>query len=80
MAADARSLLTANLWDLRAQVEAQLRCLTKVQRWADEFPSLSPGGRQWRKEEIAQNLREIRTTAETVADVAEAAISNTDAL
>lgn len=67
-------MLTVHLWDLRAQLEAQLRCLTKVHRWVDELPGPSAAERRTRKDEIIQNLTEIRDTAGTVRDAAVSAM------
>ena len=67
-------LLTIHLWDLRGQLEAQLRCLTKVQRWVDELPGLSDDERHTRKVETLQNLTEIRYTAGIVRDAAQSAM------
>ena len=68
--------LPAYLWDLRAQLEAQLRCLTKIQRWVDEFAALSPPQQSSRSSEIIENLTEILTTSDVVRRVTAEAISS----
>jgi hypothetical protein len=72
------STLALHLWDLRAQLEAQLRCLTKVHRWVDDFPTLPAEQRAQQKREILENLEEIRSTSEIVRGIATAAISAAD--
>jgi len=72
---DVPPTLPPHLWDLRAQLEAQLRCLTKIQRWVDEFSALSPRQQATRSIEIVENLTEILTTSDVVRRVAGAAIS-----
>jgi hypothetical protein len=72
--------LPAYLWDLRAQLEAQLRCLTKIQRWVDEFSELSPRQQPGRSKEIIENLREILTTGDLVRRVTGEAIASVEGL
>lgn len=71
---DLPQTLLAYLWDLRAQLEAQLRCLTKVQRWVAEFSTQPKLGRSVRRAEIIQNLSEIESTADVVRTVTAEAI------
>jgi hypothetical protein len=51
---DTTDLISLHLWDLRAQVESQLRCLRKTHRLYEQLP---PAGDPQR----AINLREMRT-------------------
>ncbi len=51
---DTTDLISLHLWDLRAQVESQLRCLTKVHRLYEQLPPASDPKR-------AIDLREMRT-------------------
>jgi hypothetical protein len=73
---DISPTLPVHLWDLRAQLEAQLRCLTKIQRWVDEFSALSPRQQSTRHREITENLTEILTTSDLVRRIAGDAISS----
>ncbi|MGE3473150.1 MAG: hypothetical protein AB7O28_22575 [Vicinamibacterales bacterium] len=73
-------LLTAHLWDLRAQVESQLRCITKIHR---RFEALAPKGSDRRaadKQAIVSDLSDVLTMAAAVRGVCESAIEAVEAL
>ena len=67
--------LVLHLWDIRAQLEAQLRCLTKVHRWVDDLPTTPAPDRAALKAEILQNLTEIQSTCDIVRDASANAIA-----
>ena len=55
-----RDLLRASLWDLRAQVENELRTLTAAQKCVDEWRAASSTG------ESARALNEVRKHVATL--------------
>jgi hypothetical protein len=67
--------LSLVLWDLRAQFEAQIRRLGKIQKWVDEFATLPSEQQGARHDEIVQNLTEIVNTSKLVGQVGTSAIA-----
>jgi hypothetical protein len=68
------SPLSAALWDLRAQVEAELRCLTKVHRLHDG--GSEPGD----KARIIAELRDVLRINNDIRTACEMAIVTADEL
>ena len=66
-------MLQLHVWDLRTQVEAQLRRLTGVQQMLDAMTQ-SADNRDAHKQRINQNLIEIQHANATIADVSAAAL------
>lgn len=66
-------MLQLHVWDLRTQVEAQLRRLTGVQQLLDAMTQ-SADYRDVHKQRISQNLSEIQHANATIADVSAAAL------
>jgi hypothetical protein len=66
-------MLQLHVWDLRTQVEAQLRRLTGVQQMIDSM-SDADGERDAQKQRINQHLAEILKANAAIADVSNAAL------
>jgi hypothetical protein len=74
MTAEEMTPLSALLWDLRAQVEGQLRCLTKIHRMHDR--KTQPGD----KHAIVTELQDVLTKNADVVRSCEIAIEEAEAL
>lgn len=63
-------LLTTQLWELRTQLEMQLRSLTESQKMVAELPRLSTSRLAGHVAHIHGDLYEIALTASVVSDSA----------
>ena len=64
-------MLAAHLWDLRAQAEAKLRCLTRLQQQlADYDAARSERDRKEKHQHILRDLTDIVTISKALHDVA----------
>ena len=68
-------MLAPTLWDLRSQMEAQLRHLDKVQKWTNELSTLSGPRHFIRQNEIVESLSEILGLGDLIHDIAANAIA-----
>jgi hypothetical protein len=66
-------LLSARLWDLRAQAEAKLRCLTRLQQTVGELKQ-SRTSRTEKIQHILKDLTDIVTISKSLHDVARLAL------
>ena len=65
---DPHSLLSVYLWDLRASVEAQLRCLTSIGRAFDAFrKELNVTRKREHATQILKDLEEVQHNNVTIA-------------
>lgn len=53
------AMVSACLWDLRAQCEQQLRSLTDAQRIADQFHGSSPAAAELLKRRLAASVESV---------------------
>ncbi len=67
-------LFTLHLWDLRAQVESQLRCLTKIHRMYEELPPLGDPQRGIQLRDMHKDLADVITTNAAMRGVSEEAL------
>jgi hypothetical protein len=73
--------LSANLWDLRSQAEAKLRCLTKLHQLLAEYATVENAAERARKRlEILEDLTNIVTISRSLRVVAEEALAAAEAL
>ncbi len=63
-------LLSLHLWDLRAQVESQLRCLTKIHRLYGQLPPPGDPKRAADLREMKKDLADVITANASVRGVA----------
>jgi hypothetical protein len=74
-------VLSAHLWDLRAQAEAKLRCLTRLQQLlAEHMRCTTAEDREEKREKILQDLTDIVTISKSLRSVAEQAFAAAEAL
>jgi predicted negative regulator of RcsB-dependent stress response len=67
--------LSAHLWDHRAQAEAKLRCLTRLQQQVAEYDAASSTTERAEKHQpILKDLRDIVTISQGLHDVARNAL------
>lgn len=67
---DPHSLLSVYLWDLRASVEAQLRCLTTIGRAFDAFRKETNVARKRNyAAQILDDLKEVQHNNATIAHI-----------
>jgi hypothetical protein len=67
--------LTAHLWDLRAQAEAKLRCLTRVQQLlAEHERSTDSAAKAAARTEILKDLTDIVTISGALESVSKMAL------
>lgn len=79
--ARATKLLAAHLWDLRAQAESKLRCLTRLQQHLVEYEAIdNDAERRKRREHILTDLNDIVTISKSLHDVAGMALQEAMAL
>ena len=68
-------VLSTHLWDLRAQAEAKLRCLTRLQQQLTDYDAArSVTDRAEKHRHILKDLRDIVTISETLLDLARIAL------
>jgi hypothetical protein len=68
-------MLSAHLWDLRAQAEAKLRCLTRLQQQVTEYDSsASSTDRKEKHQHILKDLKDIVSISQGLHDVARLAL------
>ncbi len=67
---DTTDLISLHLWDLRAQVESQLRCITKIHRLYDQLPPSGDPKRTIDLREMRTDLADVITTNGSVRGVA----------
>jgi hypothetical protein len=73
--------LSANLWDLRSQAEAKLRCLTKLQQLLAEYSTVENATERARKRlKILEDLTDIVTISKSLRSVADEAFAAAEAL
>jgi hypothetical protein len=70
-----QTVLTSLLWDIRAQVEAQLRCLTKLHQRLDGLPRRTPQQRAADIEHILKDLTDIYKTHTTLEPICAEALA-----
>ncbi len=68
------TMLPLYLWDLRAQVESQLRMLTDVQRLLDLIATTPPAARTPHTAKIVSHLTEILNANAAIRDVTATAL------
>jgi hypothetical protein len=69
-------LLSVHLWDLRAQAESKIRCLTRVQQMlAERRQSADPADRAAKRDTILQDLADIISITKSLRSVAQAALA-----
>jgi DNA-binding transcriptional regulator PaaX len=70
-----RDELAAHLWDLRAQAEAKLRCLTRVQQLlAEHERSMNPKERAVKRAAIIEDIADIGAISNTLRSMSTAAL------
>jgi ribosomal protein L29 len=62
--------ISLHLWDLRAQVEAELRCLTKVHRRYEQLPPEGNPERAAMIREMRQDIADVLTANGSIRGVA----------
>jgi len=68
-------MLSAHLWDLRAQAEAKLRCLTRLQQQLTAYEATPSASERIEKyAHILADLTDIVTISATLHDVARLAL------
>jgi hypothetical protein len=73
--------LSANLWDLRSQAEAKLRCLTKLQQLLAEYSTAENATERAQKRlKILEDLSDIVTISRSLRSVADEAFAAAEAL
>lgn len=71
----ATAALTAHLWDLRAQAEAKLRCLTRLEQQIVEYGRFqNDNDRRVKRQHILTDLNDIVTISKSLHDVAAQAL------
>ena len=74
-------LLAVHLWDLRAQAEAKLRRVTRVQQLLTEYErGANPTDRARTRQAIIKDVSDIAALSDSVRAVAEAAVTAAMAL
>ena len=73
-------MLPLYLWDLRAQVEAQLRALTDVQRLLDALPTAGNGERERHTTRIVKDIQEILRANAAIREVTVTALDAAETL
>lgn len=56
---DTSGLFPLYLWDLRTQVESQLRCLTKIHQMYEKLPPRGDAARATQLREIEEDLKDV---------------------
>jgi hypothetical protein len=74
------TMLPLYLWDLRAQVEAQLRALTEVQRLLDVLAATPQRNQAAHTAKILKDLQDILSANAAVREVTATAIEAAQAL
>ena len=74
------TMLPLYLWDLRAQVEAQLRALTEVQRLLDVLATSPARTRNAHTSKILKDLQEILHANTAIREVTATALEAAQAL
>jgi hypothetical protein len=77
---ETNAFLSLHLWDLRAQVEAQLRCLTTVQRINDNLPAGGDARRAHDRGRMIADLRDILRASDAIRAVCEQALEQAESL
>ena len=78
---DAHELLEAQLWDLRAQAEAKLRCLTRVQQLVSEHQRLAGApDRSEKRAKIIDDLTDLLTLSGRLGNTAAEALDTAQQL
>jgi DNA-binding winged helix-turn-helix (wHTH) protein len=68
-------LLSTHLWDLRAQAEAKLRCLTRLQQLFAEYErSTNPADRARKRAKILEDLTDIVTISKALRSISDDAL------
>jgi hypothetical protein len=80
MSPDKEAMLRVYLWDLRAQAESKLRCLTRVQQLVDQFAVAPVARRPGLHDKLLQDLRDVVRITGTLQSVAEAALHAAETL
>jgi hypothetical protein len=70
MPAPAYQTLSLHLWDIRAQLEAQIRCLTKVHPTVDAWPNTNTGERIATRADLLKDFDDLVRATKLVADLA----------
>jgi hypothetical protein len=74
-------VLAAYLWDLRAQAEAKLRCLTRLQQQLAEYDNVrSEIDRKEKHQHILRDLTDIVTISKALHEVAVRALDEANEL
>jgi hypothetical protein len=77
----ADTALTAYLWDLRAQAESKLRCLTRVQQLLAQLENTKdPAKRVIARTKILDDLTDIVSISKSLRTLAEDALSAAQSL
>jgi hypothetical protein len=74
------SVLDTHLWSLRAEVEAQLRTLTEVQRHVHHFPPRNDPQRSTHLTTIALELEQILDATVIIRELCISALNETQAV
>jgi hypothetical protein len=81
MAAQAQTEeLSAHLCDLRAQAEAKLRCLTRLQQLVAQYEQSSETDRAVKHQQIVADLTDLVTISKSLRSVADEAFAAAAAL
>jgi hypothetical protein len=78
--AETPDVISLYLWDLRAQVESQLRCLTKIHRTYEKLPLTGDVRRAYDTRQMLADLADVLTMNGSVRGVCEDAIAQVKAL
>jgi len=62
--------LSAQLWDLRTQLEGQLRCLTKIHPSIDAWDTMDRATRAEKRSHVIKDLEDLIRMSTVVAQVA----------
>jgi hypothetical protein len=77
---DPYDLMSLHLWDLRAQVEAQLRCVTTVHRLYDQLPPPGDPRRASNLRDMQKDVAELITTNAWMRGVATQVLEGLNAI
>jgi hypothetical protein len=67
--------LSPLLWDLRAQAESKLRCLTRVQQLLAVYERSDTQGRKKKRDEILKDLTDVVTISKALRSLSEEALA-----
>ncbi len=77
---DAPNLIGLLLWDLRAQVESQLRCLTKIHRMCEQLPPSGDPKRAADVRDMQKDMADVLALNASTRGVATEALEGVNAL